>query len=107
MKKAIGAIHAGWRGTESNVTGEAIKRMQEAFGSDPADIRAAIGPAICGECYDVDLIAANYDLLLKAGVEGNNIDTLNMCTRCGDYDLASYRRDKTDERQVSFIMMTF
>jgi copper oxidase (laccase) domain-containing protein len=105
VKKAVGAIHAGWRGTESNVAGEAIKKMQQTFGSNPTDIRAAIGPAICGKCYEADLITANHDLLVNAGVKEGNIDTLKMCTHCGDYELASYHLNKTDVRQINFIVL--
>ena len=30
-----------------------ILLMQEAFGSDPADILAAAGPSVCMDCYEV------------------------------------------------------
>lgn len=53
VKRAIGLSHSGWRGTVGNIAAETIKKMEEAFGSDPADIRAAIGPSICQDCYEV------------------------------------------------------
>jgi YfiH family protein len=51
--RAIAAIHAGWRGTVARIVAKTIGRMQMEFGSKPADILAAIGPAI-GQCsYEV------------------------------------------------------
>ena len=47
---AVGAAHAGWRGTAADIAGETVRTMQDAFGCNPADIRAAIGPNI-GFCH--------------------------------------------------------
>jgi YfiH family protein len=47
-----GAAHAGWRGTAAGAAGAAVDAMRRAFGSDPKDLLAAIGPclgACCGE----------------------------------------------------------
>ncbi len=104
VRRAVGAVHAGWRGAEKDVAGATIRKMCDAFGSDSANLFAAIGPSICGDCYDVDLRSIVHDQLACAGVPDNHIDSLNLCTKCGDADLASYRRDRTDIRQVSFIM---
>ena len=49
----IGSAHSGWRGTLNNIGAELIRAMQENFGTDPADVRAAIGPSICSGCYEV------------------------------------------------------
>ena len=49
---AVGAIHAGWRGTVGKISLECVKKLS-AFGISPENIRACIGPAICGECYSV------------------------------------------------------
>ena len=43
---AVGAVHAGWRGTVADIAGNAVRAMGESFGSRPEDIRAAIGPNI-------------------------------------------------------------
>lgn len=48
----VAAIHAGWRGTAQRIVQRAIARFQAA-GSDLADLRIAIGPAISGEVYQV------------------------------------------------------
>ena len=53
VKKAIGLSHSGWRGTAGKIGKETVELMERQFGSDPADILAAIGPSICQECYEV------------------------------------------------------
>ena len=47
------AIHAGWRGTALKIVPQAIARFLK-FGSNQANLRIAIGPAIAGEVYQVD-----------------------------------------------------
>ncbi|HUK32037.1 MAG TPA: peptidoglycan editing factor PgeF [Candidatus Acidoferrum sp.] len=51
--RAVAAIHAGWRGTLSRIAAKTIGRMQMEFGARPADIVAAIGPAIHRCSYEV------------------------------------------------------
>ncbi|HET7619602.1 MAG TPA: polyphenol oxidase family protein [Vicinamibacterales bacterium] len=49
---AVAAAHAGWRGTAAGVAAVVVRAMHDAFGTDPADVIAAIGPclgACCGE----------------------------------------------------------
>lgn len=49
---AVGAVHAGWRGTVGGIAAECVKKLS-AFGVRPENVIAVIGPAICGECYSV------------------------------------------------------
>ena len=107
--RAIGACHAGWRGTALGIAKKTAQEMVRLFGCDPANIRAAIGPAI-GQCcfetdedvpaalreslgaevepyitwngtkYHIDLKAVNALWLRKAGVE--RIDICDHCTAC-------------------------
>ena len=51
---AVGAVHAGWRGTAQDIAGKAVAAMQENFGCNPAHIRAAIGPNIGLCCFETD-----------------------------------------------------
>ena len=53
VRKAIGLVHAGWRGTLGRIPEVAIANMVVRFGSDPADMYAAIGPGICRDCYEM------------------------------------------------------
>ena len=50
---AIGLVHAGWKGTFGRIPQVAIEMMKEKYGSDPADMYAAIGPSICESCYEM------------------------------------------------------
>lgn len=63
VKKAIGLSHSGWKGTIARMGAVTVKSMQEAYGSNPADIIAAIGPSICQSCYEV-----SADVILKINV---------------------------------------
>lgn len=50
---AVAAIHAGWRGTIGGIVSLAVKKLTE-LGAAPEAMKAAIGPAICSDCYEVD-----------------------------------------------------
>ncbi|MBQ1207219.1 MAG: peptidoglycan editing factor PgeF [Lachnospiraceae bacterium] len=51
---AVGAAHAGWRGTASRIGSKTVRAMVEAFGCRPEDIRTAIGPNIGQCCFQTD-----------------------------------------------------
>lgn len=53
VKKVIGLSHSGWRGTVGKIGRKTVELMHERFGSDPADILAAVGPSVCMDCYEV------------------------------------------------------
>ncbi len=50
---AIGLSHSGWRGTVGRMGRETLRRMGEAYGTDPKDVLACVGPSICRDCYEV------------------------------------------------------
>lgn len=50
--KAIGGCHAGWRGTAAGIAKNTVEAMVREFGSDPGNIRAAIGPCIGFCCFE-------------------------------------------------------
>ena len=52
-RRAVGAVHCGWRGTAKRVLEKAVRAMAEAYGSRPAEMLAALGPCIGGACYEV------------------------------------------------------
>jgi YfiH family protein len=52
-RKAVAAIHAGWRGTLQRIAAKTLGRMQMEFGSQPTDVIAALGPGIGRCCYEV------------------------------------------------------
>ncbi len=53
VHKAIGLSHSGWRGTVGKIGEVTLKKMAEEYGTDPADVFAAVGPSICQDCYEV------------------------------------------------------
>jgi len=55
---ACAAVHAGWRGTVAGILPEAVRTLAAAFGSRPADLRVALGPAIGACCFEVGLEVA-------------------------------------------------
>jgi YfiH family protein len=121
----VAALHAGWRGTAADIARIGLRTLQEATGARPAEVRAAIGPAICGACYEVgeevldgvaavapgaswragrhvDLARANAEILEAEGV---SVDLLGVCTRC-DAGYWSHRRDgPAGGRQVGAIRL--
>ncbi len=128
---AVGVAHAGWRGTLASIAAKTVQSMSQAFGSDPASIRVGIGPAIGGECYEVDeavaapwreqlgerylkqttadhwhldLPGANTDQLIAAGVKAENIERINICTHC-DERFYSYRRGQERGRFAGVIAL--
>lgn len=52
--KAIGLAHSGWRGTADGMGEKMLKTMAKEYGTDPADVVAAIGPSIGKCCFQVD-----------------------------------------------------
>lgn len=53
VRNVIGMVHSGWKGTAQKISVNAVKLMQERFGSKSADILVAMGPCICENCYEV------------------------------------------------------
>jgi YfiH family protein len=88
-KRAIAAIHAGWRGTLARIAAKTIGKMQMHFATDPRDLLAAIGPSIGPCCYEVGtevatqflsqfVDAPDYFDEFRTGDEPNPIQWLNM-----------------------------
>lgn len=52
-RRAVAAVHAGWRGTLRRIAAKTLGRMQMEFGTEPTDVVAALGPGIGRCCYEV------------------------------------------------------
>jgi YfiH family protein len=121
-KLLVGAVHAGWRGTASQIIKKTIVCMIQEFGSSPSDIKMALGPCIKWSCYQVgvevkeavceatgegyyylkqdgewyiDLASANRCQAISMGVSEKNIWISPECTYCNPKDYHSYRYEKT------------
>lgn len=116
--RAVGAVHAGWRGTVSEIAAKTISRMEREYGSKPEHLRAAIGHGIGPCCFEVgaevavqfgtlfpeqdnlharanlDLVEANQRQLVGAGLLLQHIDAARICTCCGGDLFHSFRRDR-------------
>lgn len=117
-RRAVAAIHAGWRGTASSIAIKTVRRLREEFDCAPVDLIAAIGPAIGGCCYEVgtdvlerfqpwldasslrrpflDLAGVNRKQLLEAEIPAEHIFCAQACTKCASEDFHSFRRDQAD-----------
>lgn len=129
---AVGAAHAGWRGTHRAIGAKAVQAMVDNFGCDPKNIRAAIGPNISkccfetdsdvpeamiaafgeevnpfiekrGEKYHLDLKAINALILRRAGVQ--QIDISENCTMCEHDRFWSHRYTKGDRGSQGAIIV--
>ncbi len=132
-KRAIGLGHAGWKGAVKDLPGALVRAMQKAFGSEPAELWAGVGPSIGPCCYEVgepvisavraaydqpeelfrdnggerpyfDLPAANQWRLRQAGV--THIEMAGLCTACHTELFFSHRaeRGQTGRFGVLFLL---
>jgi YfiH family protein len=125
--RALALVHCGWRGNVADVLGEAVRKMNEVFGSDPARLFAAIGPSLgpcCAEfihyrrefppsfwSYQVrphyfDLWRLSRDQLIAAGVRKERIETAGLCTSCRTDLFFSYRKEKITGRFATVAALT-
>lgn len=131
VKKVIGVVHSGWRGTFGKIVLNAINLMEKEYGTNKKDILCFFSPSI-HSChfevsedflknadlndyivdkkikngkfkYFIDLVSFNKDILIKEGIRKNNIFDMNECTVCADY--YSYRKDKTKKRNGFIISL--
>jgi len=126
VHRVVANVHCGWRGQVRNIFQEAVSLLQDRFGSQPADLYAAVGPSLgpcCAEFrnfreefpphlwnYQVrptyfDLWRLSRDQLAAAGLSPARIDLAGLCTRCGAETFFSYRRDRLTGRQGAVIAL--
>ena len=120
--RAIGLVHAGWRGTLGGIVYFAVEKMQTQLGSHPERMQALLAPCIRSCCYETgpdvietakgsnwgkqavyypkgnkghvmfDLQQTNLNILCSAGLRQNNISSSSFCTYCNPSFFYSYRR---------------
>jgi purine-nucleoside/S-methyl-5'-thioadenosine phosphorylase / adenosine deaminase len=89
---AIGLVHSGRKGTELGVVTNAIRRMIDRFGSDPADLMAQLSPCIRPPHYEVDFGSEIIRQCRALGVKA--IHDSRVCTACDLKRYYSYRAEK-------------
>lgn len=118
--KAVGIVHAGWRGIAAGIIPETLNIFEQEFGVNPRDLIVAIGPHIQRCCYTVgkefrDVFnLSSRDTKFDLGGEvarqltelGADTIIHNFQCTCHEGDLFfSYRRDKTKKRMLSLIKL--
>ena len=128
-RRAVAALHAGWRGTAARIARHAVARLADELGADPADFVAALGPHIGVCCYEVDdpvreamgdprsfhaagrsghymldLFEGNRRQLLSAGLSPANVHRVGGCTACDPGRYVSYRR-RDAGRMLHYVRM--
>lgn len=126
IEKAVGCIHAGWRGNVQNIYAQAIGMMQRSFGSKPQNLFVGISPSL-GPCcsqfihyekeipqqfWSFQVKPLYFDLgemarsqLLEAGILPHHLEIAPICTCCSPVDFYSYRRDKTTGRNATIVCL--
>ncbi len=120
LQGVLGLAHAGWRGTAAGVVGATLRAMLP-LGARLDSLCAHLGPAICGECYEVgpevttalgqpfgeapyvdlrDVIAGQ---LRAEGVDPAQVTVSRHCTRCEDRAFYSYRAGDRGRRMCAFL----
>jgi hypothetical protein len=126
-RRVIANVHSGWRGSVQNIIGRTIGVMERHFGCRTGRIRAGIGPSLgpcCAEFINYrkeipmkfwpykginkyfDFWSLSRDQLMAAGVNGVNIESSGICTRCNTDDFFSYRAERTTGRFAAVIGLT-
>ena len=119
VKKAIGVVHAGWKGTVNQIAQKTIVAMETEFGTLPQDCLIGIAPSVGPCCYEVDHVVidkvkdqfkdweelirpvgdkwhfdlwqANRIQLEEIGVDPSHIVVSHVCTVCNNEFFFSYR----------------
>jgi YfiH family protein len=126
VKLVLGLVHCGWRGNINNILGSVIGRMKSEFGCMESDILAAIGPSLGPCCAEFKsyhsifppgfitfMVSENYinlwevsrSQLLDAGLNENNIDIAEVCTKCNTQLFYSYRAQRITGRFATVAML--
>lgn len=75
VHKAIGLSHSGWKGTKGEIARKTIEAMRDNYGSVASDLVCAIGPSICGPCYEIgqDVADEFSEFYTEKELSDNNI----------------------------------
>ena len=94
VKRVVALLHSGKKGTEANITGKAISKMEEEFGSSPADMVVVLSPCVRPPVYEVDIAAQIRQQVIAAGVPEDQFTDSGICTGSDLTRYYSYRVEK-------------
>lgn len=92
--KALALLHSGKKGTEQNITGKAVARMQKEFGTDPADLVGVLAPCIRPPHYEIDFAFEIRQQAAAAGIPAAQFHDCGLCTASELDRFYSYRIEK-------------
>jgi copper oxidase (laccase) domain-containing protein len=106
VRRAIGLVHSGKRGTESGVVPNAIKAMIAQFGSHASDLIVQLSPCIRPPHYEIDFAGQIVRQCRELGV--NSIHDRGVCTACDLDRYYSYRAEKgRTGRMLAFLALDY
>lgn len=136
VRHVVAALHVGWRGAVAGIVPKTLSLLRQRFGSTPESLQIGIGPSVGPCCYEVDepvlsrlragfrdwrsvveetgpnkamldLHALVRRQAQAAGVDGDRIQSVRVCTACHPDLFYSYRREGTVKgTMISGIVLT-
>lgn len=94
VQRAVGLVHSGRKGSELDITGAAIRALNQAYGSDPDDLVVHLAPCIRPPDYEVDFSVMIRDSALAAGVREGRFHDCEISTSRDLSRFYSYRIEK-------------
>jgi polyphenol oxidase len=123
-QRAVAVLHSGWRSAAAGILERGIELLAGTFQAERASLLMHLGPAICGDCFEVgaevpdrlglsvaggptarfnvDLRALLAHRAIEGGLRPQNISISGHCTRCGSSPFFSHRAG-CGERQIAVI----
>lgn len=92
VHRAIGLSHSGWRGTAKKMGQHTLQVMAEQYGTRAEDVLAAVGPSICGDCYEVGAEVAEVFEQMFAPEEYAQVVRPGVCE--GKYQLNLWKANE-------------
>ena len=92
VRRVIGLVHSGRKGTEGNIAAVAVRTMTGRFGSRAGDIVAQLSPCIRPPWYETDFAAEIVRQCRAVGV--GRVEDCGTCTAANPERYYSYRREK-------------
>lgn len=131
VNHALGAVHAGWKGTVQRIAAKTVLRMKQELHSEPSKLIVVIGPSISQKMFEVgdevgqsfieegfdldsiayrdkktkklhiDLWKANVEQLVEEGIDVSNIEISGICTFQDDAFFSARRQSINSGRMIT------